>query len=70
MTMIPVEHTRLREEVVEGGRIRDIPDESVDPGFVSGEPGWVESTNYGGSIDEVAIARNVSQYQVMATGWA
>ncbi len=60
--MIPVEHTRHREEVVGGGRICDIPDEGVDPGFVVREPGRVESTNYGGSIDEVAIAGNVSQY--------
>lgn len=60
--MIPVEHTRHREEVVGGGRIGDIPDEGVDPGLVIGEPGWVESTNYGGSVDEVAIARNFSQY--------
>ena len=62
MAMIPVEHTRHREEVVESGRISDIPDEGVDPGLVIGEPGRVESTNYGGSIDEVAIARDVSQY--------
>jgi hypothetical protein len=60
--MIPVEHTRHRKEVVEGGGIGDIPNEGVDPGLVIGEPGRVESTNYGGSIDEVTIARNFSQY--------
>ncbi len=62
--MIPVEHTGDGEVWVECGWVGDIPDESINPGHISREPCWVESADYGGGIDEVAVTMMYCQYEL------
>jgi len=57
--VIPVEHTRDREVRIKRGGIGDVSDKSIDPVLVGWEPSRVESADYRGSIDEVAIAANL-----------
>lgn len=56
---VPVEPVKVAgdgEVRVEWGGVGEVPDEGVNPGFVGGEPGGVEIPDYGGGVDEVAVA--------------
>jgi hypothetical protein len=56
VAVVPVEIAGDGEIGVGRGGVGAVTDESVYPGAVGGEPGRVEIADYGGGVDEVAVA--------------
>ena len=56
MAVVPVKIAGDGEIGVGRGGVGIVTDESVYPGALGGEPSWVEIADYGGGVDEVAVA--------------
>ena len=54
VAVVPVKHAREGKQIILFAWIRGIADEGVDPSFVEREPGGVEVSYDGGSVDEIA----------------
>jgi hypothetical protein len=69
VSVVPVEHAGDGEIGDQRGGVRDVANEGVNVGCVCWEPGWVEGADYGGGVDEVAVAGNWLVFGLLEGKW-